>query len=161
MAEINQTVNFNAIGKKIKQLSNAIGTFSDELEKDITEEIADGVNDIRNTILLSMKNTKRRGFSVFTMKGGKPHFPSAPLNPPSIDTGNLIGSIAIDVKTLEVEIGTPVDYGLYLETGTRKNLTKRPWLEPAANKHVNKIKNRIIGRLNQELLKKMYSERFL
>lgn len=49
------------------------------------------------------------------------HRASAPGEAPAVESNNLIGSITV-IKlesALEAIIGTPVEYGLYLETGTR------------------------------------------
>ena len=68
--------------------------------------------------------------------GGDPHVASSPGEPPHIDTKNLHESIMTetqkDHKSVETRVGTNVDYGLYLELGTRRILP-RPWLRPAFN----------------------------
>ena len=75
------------------------------------------------------------------------HRPSAPGFPPNIDTGVLKSSISHRVKVRGMSVngfvgsdtdkvkanagaGTDVEYGYYLEVGT-KNMEKRPWLRPA------------------------------
>jgi hypothetical protein len=59
--------------------------------------------------------------------------PSAPGEPPHTQTGNLIANVdySIDERTMTWRVGTPVIYGLYLETGTRRGIAPRPWLRPA------------------------------
>jgi HK97 gp10 family phage protein len=49
-----------------------------------------------------------------------------------VKTGNLANSIAYRVNPAEasVSIGTPVEYGIYQELGTRK-MSAQPYLEPA------------------------------
>ena len=78
------------------------------------------------------------------------HRPSAPGSPPAIDTGVLRASISHKVKTTGLNVngfvgsdidkirskadaGTDVEYGFYLEVGT-KNMLARPWLRPALRK---------------------------
>lgn len=78
------------------------------------------------------------------------HRPSAPGFPPAIDTGVLMSSVSHKVKTTasnvngfvgsdidkirsKAEAGTDVEYGFYLEVGT-KNMLARPWLRPALRK---------------------------
>lgn len=62
------------------------------------------------------------------------HQASAPGQPPAVDTGYLRASVdhkvGTDAEGLYADIGTEVDYGLYLEQGTRY-MQPRPWLKPA------------------------------
>ena len=64
---------------------------------------------------------------------GSTHIASAPGESPAIDSSNLVGSIEtiISANRLEAKIGTPVEYGHYLETGT-ENMEARPVWEPEA-----------------------------
>lgn len=56
--------------------------------------------------------------------------PSAPGEPPHLQTGRLRGSVAHEVRDLVGRVGTNVEYGRWLELGTR--LCKaRPWLRRA------------------------------
>lgn len=63
---------------------------------------------------------------------------SAPGNPPYKQTGRLRASIAWEVEGMLGHVigrvGTNVQYGLYLEKGTRK-MSPRPFLERNLNKH--------------------------
>lgn len=76
--------------------------------------------------------------------------------PPAIDTGILRSSIMSDVKVKALNVigrvgpdieligaksdaGTDVNYGLYLEVGT-KNISKRPFLRPALRATRKKVK---------------------
>ena len=60
--------------------------------------------------------------------------PSLPGNPPRIDTGKLVASIGTESRRMHrksvVRVGTNVNYGRFLETGTSK-MAPRPWLRPA------------------------------
>ena len=97
-------------------------------------------------------NTKiRRGKRAF-------HRPSAPGFPPAVDTGvlrasishkvtvknnNVMGFVGSDIDKIarspKTEAGTDVEYGFYLEVGT-KNMEKRPWLRPALRQSEKTIK---------------------
>jgi hypothetical protein len=58
------------------------------------------------------------------------HQASAPGEFPATDTGTLVGSIDFRLKrgrTLMAEVGTDLDYGIWLEFGTQK-MEARPWL---------------------------------
>ena len=66
--------------------------------------------------------------------GGKPHVPSAPGEPPHVDTGRLRSSITFEFESsrsqFEARVGTNVIYGKFLELGT-VHIRPRPWLRPA------------------------------
>lgn len=62
------------------------------------------------------------------------HRASAPGQPPAIDLGHLRASvghhIGVDELGMFGDWGTDLDYGLYLEAGTR-HMAPRPWLRPS------------------------------
>lgn len=64
-----------------------------------------------------------------------------------VDTGNLRSSINHQVNAGEksVKIGSPVEYGIYIEKGTSK-MSAQPFLEPAVTKNRGRIKS-LIGEL--------------
>ena len=100
--------------------------------------------------LLSKKGTGR------TYKRGKKiHIASAPGQPPAVDTGilrasiftdvsikqdNVIGRVGPDVEHIAAgtSVGTDVNYGLYLELGTRR-MAARPFLRPGLAKSAAQI----------------------
>lgn len=59
-----------------------------------------------------------------------------------VDTGRLKRSIKADVKGLEANIGTDVEYAHFVHDGTYK-MEARPFLESAANKELEGIEDRI------------------
>ena len=90
--------------------------------------------------------------------------PSAPGEPPAIDTGILRASLIAEVTKFPFGVtgrvgpdishirensntGTDVEYGLYLELGTRK-MAARPFLRPALNANIDKIQ-RIFRKANR------------
>lgn len=115
-----------------ENLINNIGKMPDS----ITKKLAIGANDIRNTIIKSMRNTKKSSKTSI----GTNHFPSLPEHPPAIDTGELLRSIMFDIRKFEIEVGVVAGapYGKFLEFGTKK-MKERPFLEPAIEKHKDKI----------------------
>jgi hypothetical protein len=56
--------------------------------------------------------------------------PSAPGEPPHLQTGRLRASVAHAVEGLVGRVGTNLDYGRWLELGTRL-CAARPWLRRA------------------------------
>ena len=101
---------------------------------------------------------KRQGGYRPYRRGGVIHWSSMPGRPPALDTGILRNSIASFVKVArgfvkgsigpdidhikaKAEAGTDVNYGLYLELGTR-HMAARPFLRPTLRrlgKKINKI----------------------
>jgi hypothetical protein len=56
--------------------------------------------------------------------------PSAPGEPPRKQTGRLRASVTRAIEGLVARVGTNLDYGRWLELGTRL-VDSRPWLRPA------------------------------
>jgi HK97 gp10 family phage protein len=110
----------------------------------IRDEIIMSAHEIRNDIILSMRNTPKTG-NVYR-RGGKEHIASSPGNPPAKDTGELIRSIVVDNAgdTIEVGVTSGAPYGKYLERGTDK-MKARPFLQPALDKNLPGIKSRILA----------------
>ena len=115
-----------------------------DARRGILKELIIGANNIRNEAILSMKNSPPTGKRY--KRGSKWHIASSPGNPPRVDTGNLIGSIIMDARHNEVEVGsiiTDPPYPIYLEEGTDK-MAPRPWLEPAFDKNKGKIQRGVL-----------------
>ncbi len=132
------------LNKKLAKIGRDLAKQVDEFPDAITKTLTIGANDIRNTILRSMRNTKRASYYYTSGKTKVRHRPSLPYNPPAIDTGELARSIMYDTEYMQVEIGTygGAPYGKYLETGT-KRMKPRPWLQPAVEEHQDDIIKRI------------------
>ena len=76
-----------------------------------------------------VRTSSRRGRRKGTLIYNK--YPSAPGEPPHVQTGRLRASITHDIAAdgLSGRVGTNVKYGLYLEKGAPSiNLQARPWL---------------------------------
>lgn len=128
------------LNKKLHKIGKELQKAAADIPDVITQELVIGANLIRNTIIQSMRSTKRAPWT--TGKAG--HHPSMPGHPPAVDTGELLRSIMFDARPMEVEIGTfgGAPYGKWLETGTSK-MEARPWLEPAVEEHADDIVKRI------------------
>jgi len=82
--------------------------------------------------------------------------PSAPGNPPGVDTGNLRRNIGWDVSgrrlKLKGRVGTAVGnkqsigYAVWLEFGT-KHMAERPYLRPGLRENLKKLSGIIGARL--------------
>lgn len=88
--------------------------------------------------------------TYYTYNKSKAHHPSAEGFPPAVDTGTLRRSITyrVDETKLEGEVGSVITnppYGAYLELGTtrdgRQLIRPRPWLQPAIDRNLDKIKD--------------------
>ncbi len=56
---------------------------------------------------------------------------SAPGEPPRKQTGRLRASVTHEIDGLSARVGTNVKYGKYLELGTKRGVSPRPWLRRA------------------------------
>ena len=130
------------LNKKLDKISRDLLQSVVKIPNEITRELVIGANDIRNTIIRSMRNTKRAPWSY--KRGKKKHYPSAPSEPPAIDFGELVRSIMFDVRSMEIEIGSEAGapYAEFLEFGTKK-MKARPWLDPGVEKHRQAIIDRV------------------
>ncbi len=133
----------------------ALRGLSDKTADDVRKAVIRTSVDIRNTVILSMRNTPKTGRVYFRGKGKKRkrHVASSFGNPPAIDTGELLRSITHEARAREIEVGAEIGapYAEYLEKGTPK-MFKRPFLEPALDKYYPKeldrrIKDAIRGSL--------------
>lgn len=106
----------------------------DDAERMVRAKLVRGLHRAAYTIqrrakeLLSVAGTGR-------VKGRKagPVVRSAPGEPPRKQTGRLRASVSIEVDeaSLTARVGTNVEYGRWLELGTKKGLKPRPWLRRA------------------------------
>ena len=104
---------------------------------------------------VTKKALKHKGTGRLYKRKSVKHRASSPGQAPALDTGVLMNSItnevAIDNKgnvTGKVgsdedyikskSLGTDVNYGYYLEVGTR-NIKRRPWLVSTRNKNLKQI----------------------
>ena len=55
-----------------------------------------------------------------------------------VDTGKLRASITTEVGNLEAEVGTNVEYALYVEFGTSKQ-SAQPFMRPALDKAITQL----------------------
>lgn len=127
------------LNKKLAKIGENLIQSVQEIPDKITQRLALGANDIRNTIIESMKREKKTGKYYKRGKRGK-HQASAPGEAPAVDSGELIARIIFDTKKLEVEVGVEAGapYAEFLEFGTSK-MKARPFLAPAILKHEQAI----------------------
>lgn len=105
----------------------------------------------KNAALLAGVALQKEMKATFTNAGPSP---SAPGNPPAVDTGNLRRSIQVkqDTANGDVQVGSNIDYARYLEYGTSK-MAARPWL----NRSYNNAKTEM-SRMAKFALEKTYRD---
>ena len=105
--------------------------------------------DVQTEARKSIQRGSRSGVTV--RRGGRPHTRSAPGEPPKTDTGRLVSNIfsILDADQLGVEVGTDIQYGRFLEFGTRRGLAARPWLHPAFERLKPRIQRRFAKAFKQ------------
>ena len=122
--------------KVVTELGKSIAKCCATIQKEAMEEMRDTAIDTSKTY------------------GKKGHHPSLPGNPPAVDTGTLRRSITyqVDENELVGYVGSNLKdppYGAYLEFGTTKDgkhiIKPRPWLKPATEKSMEKIKEIMAG----------------
>ena len=104
------------------------------LESKIDVAIRSGAVKVLNETQSLMKQSTKSGTEY--KRGSKTHTSSAPGQAPAVDTGTLVRSIQ-SLKSIYGDgwlVGTSIEYGKHLEFGT-KNMSARPWLIPALEKH--------------------------
>lgn len=117
----------------------------DKLVREGIEKAIDRTcNAVKNTAVQGMTNTQVDNSKVYGKKG---HHPSLPDNYPSVDTGTLRRSITYEVKTEGKKtigrVGSPIEYGKFLETGTSRMTRPRKWLKPSLDKNTEKLKEEL------------------
>lgn len=133
------------LNEKLREISIELAGSSDEIKSEVGKVLFKGANKTRNTIIKSMRNTRRASHSY--KRGDKIHFPSKEGSPPAIDKGNLIASILFDSNEDSIQLGsiiTEPKYPQWLEEGTKK-MKPRPWLNPAMNENRPEIIHNLGG----------------
>lgn len=137
----NRVITFRELGQK------TLRVLGNRAETRVMKIMVEGANEIRNDIILGMRNTPKTGKIYgkgYKNPKGKPvmHRASSPGWPPAVDTGDLLRSIIVDARWAEVEVGSIITnpaYPKFLEEGTR-NMDARPWLWPAKTRNIPRIK---------------------
>lgn len=90
---------------------------------------------VRSDAIESISRERSIGREYELYSPRRTHVASAPGDAPNTDTGALVRSIkAVNLSGPAAKVGTPQDYGWFLEFGTRQ-MAPRPWLIPAAQKN--------------------------
>lgn len=117
---------------EVKILDNKLPALTAAMRPRASQVVLKTAMDIETTIKQSMQGSK--GGRKYRRPGGNWHQASTPGDAPAIDTGNLVNSIQVEMKSdIEGVVSTGTDYAPYLEYGTA-HMKKRPFMLPAAEK---------------------------
>ena len=90
------------LNKKLVRINDGLKSAARSMPTEVGQWLVIGANDIRNTIILSMRNTPKSGRHY--KRGKNTHIASSKGNAPAIDSGDLLRSIIFDARPWEVEI---------------------------------------------------------
>ena len=128
-------------GVKSEYISNV-----DEIVKNIDkakyEKLLAASEFARNRLIEKLSGN-RSGRTYLVPGTSTTYTASAPGEAPASRTGQLRGSIEYEITTDNAYIGTPLQYGAFLELGTNK-AAPRPWLKPTLSENQKAIQD-IIG----------------
>lgn len=127
-----------------KELEKNLKKMADRYGKAVADSLLTSGEMVRGTAVRSIQQ-KSNGEMVtrYRLGGGSyQHMASAPNSAPNTDTGRLVNSVAVEVRDEDVYVGSGLEYAPHLEFGT-KNMTQRPWLNPALEQNRNRISRMI------------------
>lgn len=112
----------------------ALRKFGDEAEAELQKAVSRTAQAIRSDAVRSIQQVTSRGRVYELYSPRRTHTASLPGFPPNTDTGRLAGSIRVDQQRLYADVGSDLEYALYLEYGTT-GMGARPFLAPALEKN--------------------------
>ena len=117
----------------VRELEITLGAMAGALPSQIDKAARQTALAIQRHAVKSIQRGKPRGITYKKYKPKRTHTASAPGQAPASDTGRLAGSILPPRQISRgYSVGTNLDYGRYLEFGTRR-IAERPWLRPAVD----------------------------
>ena len=143
-----KTIPIQRLDEELAQISIKFTAIPIQAEEAVGQLLRNSGNEIRNTIIRSMSDSPPDPSKRYKRtKGGKYHNPSFPGNAPRRDSGRLVASIQSVTEGNDIRVGAlatandgvPLKYAKWLEFGTKK-LKPRPWLQPAVDKVLPKMK---------------------
>lgn len=124
-------------------LSRAIARLDREAQKEVKKAIdATGLS-LRGSVVKKYQRGPATGQIYEKYSPRRTHQASAPGEAPATDTGRLANSVTVeDIGPLTIEVGTDVEYGPWLEFGTR-TIEPRPNWVPSVQEEEPKYVKRI------------------
>lgn len=124
----------------VEQVARNMAALAKKYSKATAEGAVAGGHLVRNDAVRSIQDQSSGERVTRTRSGGGEyqHVASAEGDAPNTDTGRLVNSIQVEVTDKTVDVGTSLEYGAYLEFGTRK-MGERPWLFPAFERQKKRV----------------------
>lgn len=133
-----------------KELEKNLAKMAERYGKAVADALITSGEMVRSTAVRSIQQ-KSNGAMVTRYRSGGgsyQHMASAPNSPPNTDTGRLVNSVAVEVRDEDVYVGSGLEYAPALEFGT-KNMTERPWLNPALEQNRRRISRLITNAMKK------------
>lgn len=133
-----------------KELEKNLAKMADRYGKSVADALIASGEMVRGSAIKSIQQ-KSNGAMVTRYRAGGgsyQHMTSAPQSAPNTDTGRLVSSVAVEVRDNDVYVGSGLSYAPHLEFGT-KNMTERPWLNPALESNRKRISRLISSALKK------------
>lgn len=133
-----------------KELEKNLAKMAERYGKAVADALITSGEMVRSTAVRSIQQ-KSNGAMVTRYRSGGgsyQHMASAPNSPPNTDTGRLVNSVAVEVRDEDVYVGSGLEYAPHLEFGT-KNMTERPWLNPALEQNRRRISRLITNAMKK------------
>jgi phage gpG-like protein len=124
-------------------LARALRKLDEDARKEVKKAVdATGLS-LRGTVVKKYQRGPATGETYEKYNPRRTHTASAPGEAPATDTGRLANSVTIeDTGPLTIEVGTEVEYGPYLEFGTR-TIAPRPNWVPSVQEEEPKYVRRV------------------
>lgn len=139
----------NIIIKGQQEVQLALNKFVFDLDKAVDDAVRITAFKVQLTASKSIQKTSHGGVFVKRGKKGR-HEISKEGEAPNTDKGRLVSSIDVSHQkgSQVAEVGTNLDYGLFLET-----THNRPWLEPAKEQEVAGFSTNMAKALDMQIKK--------
>jgi HK97 gp10 family phage protein len=124
----------------VEQLQKNLAKMAERYGKAVADSLLVSGEMVRGTAIKSIQQKSNGAMQTRYRAGGGSyqHMASAPNSPPNTDTGRLVSSVVVEVQQDDVYVGSSLFYAPHLEFGT-KNMTQRPWLNPALEQNRKRI----------------------
>jgi HK97 gp10 family phage protein len=122
----------------------------DSVSKEQAQIIMQVANLVRTDAIKSIQKVSTGELVTRYRLSGKKykHMASKHGDAPNTDTGRLVKSVQVEIKSDGVYVGTSVEYGKFLEFGTTK-VKERPWLHPALKRNKKFLKKKFLDELKK------------
>ena len=128
----------------IEEFKKALASATEDIREAVRAEVAQATLRVHERSIDRIQRGNKTGFTYEKYVPRRTHQASAPFQAPASDTGRLASSIEWRMDNLEGTVFTRVDYGRYLEFGT-KSIEPRPWLLPSVEEAAPRFREGLMG----------------